>query len=267
MSWITVITAVLYLAAGAMVGQRLSLGIDATSRSRSVPITLAILATVGHAFVLYHFVSAPAGLNLGFFHVLSLTAWMIAVLVLLSSFNLPTENLGIAVYPLAAAAVLLQLLLPQYSTLIATESAGMELHILLSIISASLFTIAAVQAGLLAIQDRHLRNRHPGGFIRALPALETMETLLFRIIGIGYVLLSLALVSGATFLENIFAQHLVHKTVLSIAAWAVFAILLWGRWRHGWRGRTAIRWTLGGFTALLLAYFGSKLVQQLILGR
>jgi ABC-type uncharacterized transport system permease subunit len=55
--------------------------------------------------------------------------------------------------------------------------------------------------------------------------------------------------------------------VLSLIAWAVFATLLWGHWKFGWRGRTAIRWTLGGFVFLMLAYFGSKMVLELMLGR
>jgi len=86
-------------------------------------------------------------------------------------------------------------------------------------------------------------------------------------IGVGFALLTLALVTGVLFLQDIFAQHLVHKTVLSIMAWCVFALLLWGRWRFGWRGRVAIRWTVGGFVFLMLAYFGSKLVLELILKR
>ncbi|MDQ3797635.1 MAG: cytochrome c biogenesis protein CcsA [Pseudomonadota bacterium] len=90
---------------------------------------------------------------------------------------------------------------------------------------------------------------------------------MFQFIAVGFVLLSLALLTGFAFLHDIFAQHLVHKTVLSIAAWIVFAILLWGRWRFGWRGRTAIRWTLGGVFVLMLAYFGSKLVLELVLHR
>ena len=94
-----------------------------------------------------------------------------------------------------------------------------------------------------------------------------MESLLFQMIAIGFAILSLALLSGVLFLEDIFAQHLVHKTVLSLAAWLVFAVLLWGRFRFGWRGRTAIRWTLGGFAVLLLAYFGSKFVLELVLMR
>ena len=75
------------------------------------------------------------------------------------------------------------------------------------------------------------------------------------------------MVSGIMYLKDMFAQHLAHKTILSIAAWLVFAILLVGRWRFGWRGRTAIRWTMSGFVTLLLAYLGSKWVLEILLGR
>ena len=138
-------------------------------------------------------------------------------------------------------------------------------HILTSLLAYSILGLAALQSILLAIQDFHLRNRSPGGFIRALPPLQTMESLLFQMIGVGFVLLSLALLSGILFLEDIFAQHLVHKSTLSIAAWVVFALLLWGRWRFGWRSRVAIRWTLWGYVFLMLAYFGSKFVLELVL--
>jgi ABC-type uncharacterized transport system permease subunit len=131
----------------------------------------------------------------------------------------------------------------------------------------SLLTLASAQALLLAVQDNHLRRHHPGGFIRALPPLQTMESLLFEMISLGFVLLSVALGTGFAYLDDMFAQHLVHKTVLSIVAWIAFAVLLWGRYRFGWRGRTAIRWTLIGFAVLMLAYFGSKAVLELILER
>ncbi|MEQ1638294.1 MAG: cytochrome c biogenesis protein CcsA, partial [Methylococcales bacterium] len=95
--------------------------------------------------------------------------------------------------------------------------------------------------------------------------LQTMESLLFQMIGTGMVFLSVSLISGFIFIENLFAQHLVHKTVLSILAWIIFTGLLFGRLRYGWRGKTAVKWTLSGFILLLLAYFGSKLVLELIL--
>jgi len=90
---------------------------------------------------------------------------------------------------------------------------------------------------------------------------------MFRLIGAGFVLLTLTLLSGVLFVDNLFAQHLVHKTVLSIAAWIVFGVLLFGRWRWGWRGRRAVRLTLAGTLVLLLAFFGSKFVLELVLKR
>jgi ABC-type uncharacterized transport system permease subunit len=126
--------------------------------------------------------------------------------------------------------------------------------------------LAAV-AVVLAYQERQLRRKRLAGAIRALPPLQTMETLLFQLIGAGFFLLSLAIVSGAMFVDNLFGRGIGHKTVLSVIAWLILGILLWGRWRFGWRGRVAIRWSLGGFFALMLAYFGSKFVLELILQR
>lgn len=101
--------------------------------------------------------------------------------------------------------------------------------------------------------------------MRILPPLQTMESLLFGLIITGFTLLTLALVSGLLFVDNFFAQHLVHKTVFSIVAWLVYGILLWGHFRWGWRGKTATLWTLGGFTLLMLAFWGTKFVLEVIL--
>lgn len=257
----------LYSIAAFLLVRRLAAGIDAERSSKTLAMGLGIAAAVLHALLLNQQVLAPTGLNLGFFHVLSLTSWLAAVMVIFSAIKQPIENLGIAVLPLAALSLLLQSLFHGSDSYLLIPATGVRVHILLSIFSYSLLAIAAMQAGLLAVQNQQLRNRHPGGFVRALPPLETMEQLLFQMIALGYILLSLSLLTGAGYIEDIFAQHLVHKTVLSVAAWLVFAILLWGRWRHGWRGRVAVRWTLVGFAVLMLAYFGSKLVLELILQR
>ena len=127
---------------------------------------------------------------------------------------------------------------------------------------------AALLAILLAFQESALRSRRlDSGLFRALPPLTLTETLMFRLIGAGFVLLTLTLLSGVLFVDNLFAQHLVHKTVLSIAAWIVFGVLLFGRWRWGWRGRRAVRLTLAGMVVLLLAFFGSKFVLEVVLHR
>jgi ABC-type uncharacterized transport system permease subunit len=192
---------------------------------------------------------------------------MVALALLGAAIAKPLENLAIILLPLAALSIVLEMRFPTTHILPDSAPMGLRIHVLLSVLAYSLLTIGAFQALLLALQDRQLRKKRPIRIMHALPPLETMETLLFQIIGIGFFLLSLSLMSGLMFLEDIFAQHLVHKTALSIVAWLVFAILLWGRWHFGWRGRKAIAWTLGGFVALMLAYFGTKIVLELILHR
>lgn len=256
----------LYVVAGGLLGLRLSRGSAAASWHKGWLVTLGVIAVVLHSFVLHSQIVLPGGMNLGFFNALSLAGWFLAAALVLGAVVQPVENLGIIVLPATAAALSLALFFPS-ERLIVESNRALESHILLSILAYALLAMAAVQAVLLAVQDRHLHTRRPGGFVRALPPLVTMESLLFQMIGGGFVALSLALLSGTLFLEDIFAQHLVHKTVLSITAWVVFGVLLWGRWRYGWRGRTAIRWTLCGFAALVLSYFGSKLVLELILQR
>lgn len=228
-------------------------------------ILMGLAAVLIHAVILYPAIIAPGGLNLGFFFAASLIALTTALLLLLAMLFEPVENLGIAVFPVAALSIGLVLLYPEPHIIAAAVSWQMKTHILLSLLAYSVLGLAVLQSVLLAIQDSHLHNRQPGGFIRALPPLQVMESLLFQMIGAGFVLLTLALITGMLFLEDIFAQHLVHKTTLSFAAWGVFAILLWGRWRFGWRGALAIRWTIGGFIFLMLAYFGSKFALELVL--
>ena len=122
---------------------------------------------------------------------------------------------------------------------------------------------------LLAVQERRLHGHHPGGFVRALPPVQTMETLMFQLIVAGFLLLTGTVVSGLFFSEQVFGRplRLNHHTVLAILAWVVYGVLLFGRWRLGWRGRVAVRWTLAGFALLVIGYFGSKFVLEVVLGR
>ncbi len=228
---------------------------------------LAWLAAGLHSIVLAQIIPASDGIDLSIFSTAALVSLMIVLLFLLAAVNKPVDKLGIAVLPLAAMTLLLRLAYSDQVHILTHLSWPMEMHILVSILAFSLLNIAALQALLLALQDWQLRRKHTNWFVRSLPPLQTMESLLFQMIGVGFILLSLSLATGFVFLEDLFAQHLVHKTVLSILSWLLFAVLLWGRWRYGWRGRTAIRWTLGGFAALVLAYFGSKLVLEIILHR
>lgn len=262
-----ILACLLYAAAALLLGRRLLRGADAAALSRQLPLTLATGGLLLHGYLVLATTVVDGGLLLGLFNAGSLVAWAVALLLTAAAWRMPVENLGIAIYPVTGLLALASVVTPDSGTVISGSSRGLDLHILISVLAYSLLTIAAFQALLLAIQDHHLHNRQPGGIIRALPPLQTMERLLFRMIAVGFVLLSVALATGFVFLEDIFAQHLIHKTVLSLVAWCVFAVLLWGRWRLGWRGRVAIRWTLAGFVVLMLAYFGSKFVLELVLHR
>jgi ABC-type uncharacterized transport system permease subunit len=269
-SFISFIAITLYLIIGVLLGWRL-FGRKQGASSGSIfakpgLIVVGLIAVILHAVVLYQTMVTPEGLNLGFFHAGSLITWLMSLTLLLAAITNPVENLGVFLLPLTAIVLLLSQIFPVDHIVVTQHAIEIKMHILMSILASSLISIAAVHAILLAIQESHLRNRHPGGFIRALPPMQTMEALLFQMIGLGFFLLSLSLITWIIYLEDMFEQHVVHKTVLSIAAWIVFATLLWGRWKFGWRGMTAIRWTLGGFVILALAYFGSKWVIEIILG-
>ena len=230
-------------------------------------LILASLAACSHLFSLLLNVLHIQSIDFSLFHTASIITLIIVCLLLLAALSKPVEKLGIALFPLAALALLLDAVYPTPIQSLQHYSLAMNLHILSSIIAFSLLTIAAFQALLLALQDKQLKNHNPGRLMLALPPLQAMESLLFQIIGLGVLLLSFSLLSGFFFIEDLFAQHLAHKTLFSLIAWAIFSSLLIGRERYGWRGKLAIRWTLYGFISLLLAYFGSKLVLELILER
>lgn len=228
-------------------------------------IYLGWFGACAHGLYTLAIIEQHNGLNFGFFDTASLVSLLVALLILFASFDKPIEKLGIAVFPMAAILLGLDMAYPIKTQTNLAYDWPMSTHILTSITAFSLLNIAALQAVLLAIQDRQLRNHQPKSIIRSLPPLQAMESLLFQMIGTGLFFLTISLTSGFIFIEDLFAQHLVHKTVLSITAWIIFSGLLLGRIKYGWRGQTAIRWTLTGFVMLLLAYFGSKLVLELIL--
>ncbi|MDR2013819.1 MAG: cytochrome c biogenesis protein CcsA [Rhodanobacter sp.] len=251
---------VLYLIAAGLLARPL-LGGAAAER---LSIGIAAVAVLDHASILLG--THRGELDLHFFAALSLVACVMAALTVLVNLWRRITALGVIVFPLAAL-VLGADVLAAAATSPQPLDWQIKLHATLALFAFSVLFIAAVLAILLAIQERALHHHQFGGLLRALPPLTLTEALLFRLIGAGFVLLTLTLLTGILFVDNLFSQHLIHKTVLSIAAWIVFGVLLAGRRRYGWRGRHAVNLTLIGMVILLLAFFGSKLVLELILQR
>lgn len=252
-----------YVIASALIVKELMKGLEQHRAS----VYIAWLGAGLHAVYTLLIFRRHEDFNFSFFNAAALVALFIVLLVLVAALDKPVEKLGIAIFPLAAALLGLDMIFPEKTHTLAVHNWKMATHILSSITAFSLLNIAALQAVLLAIQDQQLRSHHPKRLMLALPPLQAMETLLFQMIGAGLFFLTVSLLSGFIFIDDLFAQHLLHKTVLSIIAWVIFSGLLLGRFRYGWRGAIAIQWTLIGFVLLLLAYFGSKLVLELILHR
>jgi ABC-type uncharacterized transport system permease subunit len=230
-----------------------------------------VLPLALHTWLIYDMLLAPAELRFGFGQALSIMLWLAVIIYWVESRFLEVEGMQAPVLALAAVCVPLPALFPGLASppLAAVHSTELRLHLALAMIAYGLFTIAALHALLMTLMERRLHGGAPVGSLAALPPLLTMERLLFRVILAGFAFLTLTLVTGIAFSETLFgkAMKFDHKTVFAVASWIIFAALLGGRYFYGWRGRTALRWTLAGFVALLLAYVGSRFVLEVILRR
>jgi len=257
---LALIATLLYLAATAMLVAGLRR--DPGTRLWLAPAVLAVAVHLATHVLAWR---ASGGADMHFFAALSLVGLGMAVLTTLYGAGGRTAALGVVVFPLATASLLGY---AAYGHRI-VEPLGwrLQLHAWCALLAYATLAIAALLALMLWAQERALRRHEFHRWLRTLPPLTELESLLFRTIAVGFVLLSATLLTGIVFVENLFAQHLVHKTVLSVLSWLLFGGLLLGRWRRGWRGTTAVRWTLVAMALLVLAFFGSKFVLELVLHR
>ena len=219
---------------------------------------LSLIAVGIHGWLLHQWIDLPTGQNLTYLNILSMVIWLAALLTILSNLRLPVLNLGLFIFPLAALSMIAIALFPSTYILNTAHHPKALVHVLLSVLAFSFMCIAAIQAIFVAIQEYSLRRKQTG-LIQTLLPLETMESFLFQTIAIGFILLTIVLITAIAFFHHIFAPYILQKTLLTVFSWLVFGILLFGRYIAGWRGKIAIRGTLLGFVLLLLAYFGSKI--------
>jgi ABC-type uncharacterized transport system permease subunit len=231
---------------------------------------LVPVALVLHAMLLYRGVVAADGLDLGVANAVSLLVWLTLLIYWVAglAFEGLSGMLGL-MSPVALLAVLAQWAVPSRHLVTYGGDPLFALHFAIAMLAYSLFIVATVHALVMLAEEKWLHRGVLPPFLRSLPPLMEMEALLFRILLAAFVLLTLTVVSGLFFSEQLFGRPftLSHKTVFGVISWFIFGGLLAGHYLRGWRGRTAVLWTLAGFTALMLAYVGSKVVLELILGR
>ena len=235
---------------------------------KMIILGLLAIGMLGHAVMLYPKIITLYGLNFNLFNTLSLTSLFILLFYWLFCLYRPILPLGILATPLALIGLLIGYLgNAPYHPL--TQLSGLlQGHIIMSLAAYCVLFMAAIQAIMLHLQIRELK--HPSihrVWVNKLPALQSMEALLFDMITVGFVLLSIALALGFIDTTNLLGQHLIHKTVFSVLSWLVFGALLVGHWRYGWRGARAATMTLYGVLLLGIAFIGTKFVLEILLGK
>ncbi|WP_296944171.1 inner membrane protein YpjD [uncultured Massilia sp.] len=245
------------------------------SRRGALVSGVTAAAWVLHGLGLWPDLLGGGTLRIGFAFMLSAALWISVAAYWVENRNFALDGMRRMVMPCAAVAAVLPSLFPGSLMPVQAQTPAFGWHVAVAVLAYSTLTIAAFHAVLMALQEArlHTRSANKKGFLGAaidqLPALLTMEKLLFRMIWIGFVLLTLTVLSGLVFSEQLFGKALRwdHKNVFALLSWLLFAALLAGRRWRGWRGKTALRFTLAGFATLALAYVGSRFVFEVVLHR
>lgn len=226
-------------------------------------------ALILHASGLYGALFVDSGMRFSFSFALSLMMWLAVLIYWLEGFMARMEGMQPLVLPLAALCTFLPVVFPNVHTIAHAGALAFKLHFLTAMLAYSLLTLSALHAIFMGFTENALHKRLLTRSLASLPPLLVMETLLFRMLSLGFALLTLTVGSGVLFSESLFGKPFTfeHKTLFALASWAIFATLLLGRHAWGWRGKRALRWTLAGFALLILAYVGSRFVAEVILGR
>ncbi len=258
----SLIAFILYLNNWLIVVARLRFDLQAGYR-RTQLILYTFIGLVAHASSIALAMHQQDQWVFGFGIALSLIGWSAAAALWIGMLTKPTEMLGLIIFPFAALLTLAPLVITH------THPLPMEYgaHIVLAILAYGLFFLAATQAILFLIQEKRFRAHQLGRLFGALPPLQLMEKTLYQLLILGFITLTFALITGFFFVDDLFAQHLVHKTFFSLLAWLLYGLLLWGHFRRGWRGRKAARLTLWAFVLLMLGYVGSTFVLEFLLHR
>ena len=259
-----------YMTAAAFEWRKLAPGIAPPSkRARAIANALGAGALAGHTLLVVATVFTPEGLDLSLANALSTVAGLTALFAWIGNVAGTLPGVAAVAMPVAAVAALLPALFPNPHRFSLLDERWAALHVAVALIAYALLIVAALQALVLLALERRLHHAQPVPAAATLPPLLTLERLLFRLVAIGYALLTLTLVSGAMFSEELFGKPLrfTHKIVFSLLGWLVFGALLFGRHFYGWHGRTALHWILAGTGLLVLAYIGSKFVLEVLLGR
>jgi ABC-type uncharacterized transport system permease subunit len=230
---------------------------------------LAAAALAGHLFIVARAIFLVDKPDLSLVNALSMVGGLAALFAWLGSLSRALPGATAIAFPVAAIALLLSAAFSNPHPFPLGEAPFARAHVAIALVAYALLIVAALQASVLIGLEKRLHRGLPEPRAASMPPLLTLERFLFRIVSAGFILLTLTLASGILFSEELFGKPLTftHKTVFSVLSWLAYAALLLGRYRFGWRGRTALNWILIASVLLVLAYIGSKFVLEVVLHR
>lgn len=263
-----------YLVATAMIAKKIG------SQTKSAPneqtantsinsvFIIAVVSLLAHLVYALEISQIDNSINFSLSSMTCLVSLVLTFVFVIGSLTMPIRTLGVMVFPLTAISLIFSYLWGNSVSNINPVDNSLSIafisHIFISILSYCFITIAAIQSLLYVYQERLIKKRTASTMLLTLPPLQTMELLLFRLVMVGFVLLTLTLFSGAFFSKAIFDQAftLNHHTLLAILSWLVLGVLIFKRLKTGLRGSQAVKWTIAGFLLMQLGYFGTKIVSE-----
>lgn len=236
-----------------------------TGAYRRLALISVIIALICHTVALQQRIfDVSTGQNLSLVNIGSVVSLIICTVMTIVA----SRNRGWFILPIVYSFALINLafvtFLPGEFITHLEQSKGLLVHIGLALFAYATLIIAALYALQLAWLDYQLKNKRLT-FNNDMPPLMTIERKLFHITQVGVILLTLTLCTGLLYMDNLFSRENIDKAVLSILAWFVYIVLLWGHYHEGWRGRRVVWFSMAGAVLLTLAYFGSRMIQQLMI--
>lgn len=229
-----------------------------------IQFVAGLVGSLAHIGLMATLMIQPEGIDFSLLKSISLMLAIAVLLVSISSQRFALQTAQLILVPAAAILAVLSLLAPSSRDLLQL-SVGTFSHVLLSVLAYGAFTIAAVMALLLAYISARLKDHQLTALVKNIPPVESLESLLYELLTLATILLGLSIVTGFVFVDNFFAQQLIHKTALSILALIIYSIICLGHWMKGWRGRRVMRWVFSAYASLTIGYVGSKLVLEWVL--
>ncbi|MDU0355507.1 cytochrome c biogenesis protein CcsA [Paraglaciecola aquimarina] len=233
--------------------------------NKRLAMLTVICALVLHSLILKSTVFVELGQNMSMLNVASLIGWLISITMLVASIKVPNTILLPVVYGFTGAIVIFSRLMPDAHVMQVSVQPTLLLHVSLALFAYACLGIAFLYALQLSYINFRLKEKNASLLHSSLPPLMDVERILFKLLLVGTVLLTLSLISGFMFLDNMFAKEQAHKTILSILSWAIYSVILFGHAKFGWRGKSVITFTIIGGFLLTLAYFGSRFVREVLL--